>query len=325
MAVMQPDAATAQFLQMLRAAAQPPLHELPVDAGRARTKAANQQMAGARPQLALHRVEDRRIPTSTGDIGVRIYWPRPLAADEQLPLVVFFHGGGFVVCDVDTHDPIARYLCRHSDAIVVSVDYRLAPEHKFPAAVDDSYDAVVWTAALAAELGGDAGRLAVCGDSAGGNLATVVCQLARAKGRPRIAFQALLYPVVDLDPAPKFGSRGEYGGGDYFLTTRDMEWFTSQYLPDAVRQVRDPRASPLAADDLSGLPPALVLTAGCDPLRDEGKTYAERLKAAGVPVEYRCFDGTIHVFLSFAPMIPAGDEGLAFVAGRLRAALHPSR
>jgi acetyl esterase len=320
MTARRPDAATAQFLQVLNSAEQPPLDQQDVAAARANTLANMHRIA--RPPLALDRVEDRRIPSAAGDIGVRVYWPRPLAENERLPIVVFFHGGGFVLCNLDTHDPIARYIALHADAIVVNVDYRLAPEHKFPAAVDDAYSAVTWVADHAAELGGDARRIAVAGDSAGGNLATVVCQLAKTRRGPAIAFQALIYPVVDLDPKARFASRGEFGGGQYFLSTRDMEWFTAQYLTDPATQVKDPRVSPLESDDLRGLPPALVMTAGCDPLCDEGQAYADRLKEAGVPVEYRCLEHTIHVFLSFAPIIPAGEEGLAFLAERLHAALH---
>lgn len=320
---MRPDAATEHFLQMLRAAGQPPIYTLPIEVVRAGNKAASRQMA--RPPLPLHRVEDRRIPSTGGDIGVRIYWPRPASSTEPLPVILYFHGGGFAICDLDTHDPIARALCRDAEAIVVNVDYRMAPEHKFPAAVDDAYAATAWVSAHASELGGDGTRIAVAGDSAGGNLATVVCQLARANGGPAIAFQALIYPVVDLDTTAAFPSRSEFGGGDYFLSNREMEWFNSLYFSDVATQVRDPRASPLRTRDLGGLPPAVVITAGCDPLRDEGKLYADGLAAAGVPTDYRCFEGTIHAFVSFAPAIPAGDEALAFVAEKLRAALHSSR
>jgi len=323
MNTMRPDPATEQFLGMLRAAGRPPLYEQPIAAARAGSVGLSQQMASQ--TLAVHRVEDRRLPTAAGDVGIRVYWPRPVAAGEQLPIVVHFHGGGFVLCNLDTHDAIARSYCRHADAIVINVDYRLAPEHKFPAAVDDSYAAVCWAAEHAAELGGDAQRIAVTGDSAGGNLAAVICQLAKSKGGPAIAFQALIYPVVDLDLASTFASRAEFGGGDYFLTLRDMEWFNSLYFTDAASQVKDPRASPLRTEDLTGLPPALVVTAGCDPLRDEAKVYADRLAAAGVPVEYRCFGGTIHAFLSFAAAIPAADEAVAFIAERLHTALHSSR
>ena len=315
----RPDAATEQFLQAVRAAGRPPWYELPVGVARAGTRAANQQMA--RPPVELPRIEDRRIPTSAGELAVRLYWPRRVGAQESLPIVLYFHGGGFVLCDIDTHDAIARHLCWHGDSIVINVDYRLAPEHKFPAAVDDAYAALCWASAHARDLGGGSVPLiAVAGDSAGGNLAAVVSQLAKSNGGPNVAFQVLLYPVVELDPSVTFASRQEFGGGEYFLSTRDMEYFTSLYLEDAT-QVQDPRVSPLRSRDLSGLPAALVVTAGCDPLRDEGKMYADRLREAGVPVEYRCFEETIHAFVSFAPAIPAGDEALDFVARRLRAVL----
>jgi acetyl esterase len=190
--------------------------------------------------------------------------------------------------------------------------------------VHDSYAALEWAASHASDFSGDAARIAVAGDSAGGNLAAVDCQLAKQRGGPRVAFQALIYPTVDLrDPFenPGYRSRGQFGGGDYFLSRRDMEWFRSLYLTDIPGEAGDPRVSPIAAADLSGLPPALVVTAACDVLRDEGKAYADRLAAAGVPVEYHCFGGTIHAFMSFAGAIPAGLEALSFVASRLQAGL----
>jgi len=314
------DTATEKFLEMLRSAGRPPLYEQSVDAARAGIRANVQQMPGT--PTPVHRVEDRTLPGAALDVPVRVYWPRAASAGELLPLVVYYHGGGWVIGDLDTHDAIARYLCTHADVIVVNVDYRLAPEHKFPAAVEDSYLAACWVADHAAELGGDPSRLAVAGDSAGGNLATVVCQLAKTNRRPAIAFQALAYPATDLDVTRRFDSRADHGGGEYFLSTRDMEWFASLYLKNVRTDIADPRASPLVSQNLAGLPPALVVTAGFDPLRDEGRAYADRLAAAGVPVEYRCFESTIHAFLSFAPLIPVGEEGLAFVAGRLRTALH---
>ena len=180
---------------------------------------------------------------------------------------------------------------------------------------------MAWAADHARELGGDAARVAVTGDSAGGTLSAVICQLARERRGPVVAFQALVYPAVDFDPGGAYASRAEFGGGDYFLSNRDMDWFRSLYLTDGLRQIRDPRVSPLA-NDLTGLPPALVVTAGCDLLRDEGQAYADRLAAAGVQVEYRCFESTIHACLSFAGAIPTGLEALSFVASRLRSALH---
>lgn len=317
---MPVDAATGAFLDAVRSAGGKPVSEQTPQEFRDAVRTASQQVAGA--PADVHDVRDRTIPGPGGDIPIRIYTPRRLNAGESLPLVLHYHGAGFVAGDLDTHDAIARYYAKHADAIVIAVDYRLAPEHRFPAAVDDAYASAVWAVDHAREIHGDADRLAVTGDSAGGNLAAVVCQLARERGRPRIAFQALAYPVVDFDMAHSYPSQAEFGGGEYFLSVRDMDWFRAKYLSDVTSQARDPRASPLLNADLSGLPPALVITAGYDPLRDEGKAYADRLKAAGVPVEYKCFEQTIHACLSFAGAIPAGAEALSFVASRLRTALH---
>ena len=314
------DPATGAFLEAMRASGGKPLYELPIEEVRANIRGASAQLAP--PPADVAHIEDRRIPASGGDFMVRIYTPRGTA---PRPIVVYFHGGGWAAGDLDTHDSNARYYAANAEAVVVSVGYRQPPEHKFPIAVEDSFAAVEWAAAHAGEIGGDAGRLAVAGDSAGGNLATVVCQLAKQRGGPRIAYQVLIYPAVDLRgvaaASPEYPSRFQFGDGDYFLSRRDMEWFRSLYLTDIGRESDDPRVSPIAAADLSGLPPALVVTAGCDVLRDEGKAYADRLAAAGVPVEYRCFAGTIHAFLSFAGAIPLGLEALSFVASRLKTSL----
>jgi acetyl esterase len=315
------DSATEQFLAGVRAEGGKPMYEQTVDEIRAMVATVSRQLAA--PTADLHDVINRRIPSAGGEIGLRIYTPRALRAGESLPLVLLFHGGGWIAGDLDTHDSIARYFAHHADAVVVAVDYRLAPEHRFPAAVDDAYAALTWAVEHASEIHGDASRVAVAGDSAGGNLAAVVCQLARARRGPSIAFQALVYPCVDLDLPAAYPSRSQFGGGEYFLSTRDMEMFRSHYLQDPASEVRDARASPIAASDLRGLPPALVVTSGCDPLRDEGKAYADRLAADGVEVEYHCFEGAIHAFMSFAAAIPMAMEGLSLVADRLRAALHP--
>jgi acetyl esterase len=320
---MTPDAATLGFLDALKSAGRKPVWEQTVDEMRASIRAASLQLAA--PSTPVHDVVDRRMPVPGGEVGLRIYTPRldsPGSKDGPFPIVVHLHGAGFVAGDLDTHDSIARFHCKHADAVVIAVDYRLAPEHPFPAAVDDAYAAVEWAVEHARELHGDARRIAVLGDSAGGNLAAVVCQLSKARNGPRIAFQALVYPVVDFRSDAAYPSRAQFGGGDFFLSNRDMEFFRSCYLTNVERQASDPRASPLLATDLAGLPPALVVTAGCDPLRDEGKAYGDRLAAAGVPVEYRCFESTIHPFMSFAGAIPVALEGLSFVASRLRAALH---
>jgi acetyl esterase/lipase len=315
------DPATGAFLEAMRASGGKPLHESSIEEVRANIRAASAQLAP--PPADVARVEDRRVPAAGGDFGVRIYTAH---GGTPRPIVVYFHGGGWAAGDVDTHDATARYYAAHADVVVVSVDYRRPPEHKFPAAVNDSLAAVEWAVTHAREIGGDATRIAVAGDSAGGNLATVVCQLAKQRGGPGIAYQVLAYPTVDLrDPVddPRYPSRALFGGGDYFLSMRDMEWFRSLYVTHPASESSDARLSPIAGRDLAGLPPALVLTAECDPLRDEGKAYADRLAAAGVRVEYRCYEGTIHAFMSFAGAIPLGLEALSFVSSRLKAALAP--
>jgi acetyl esterase len=317
---MTPDGASAAFLQGMKAGGGKPSWQLTPDEFRARVRGASLQLAP--PAADVHAVANVRMAVPGGDVGLRIYTPRPDGAERPWPILVHYHGAGFVAGDLDTHDGIARFLCRHAGVIVIAVDYRLAPEHPFPAAVDDAYAAVEWAVAHAREHQGDQDRIAVIGDSAGGNLAAVVCQLAELRHGPPIAFQALMYPVVDLRLSPAYPSCDEFGGGEFFLSARDMEFFRSLYLADAAKQQHDPRASPMLAADLRGLPPALVVAAGCDPLRDEGQAYADRLAAAGVPVEYRCFESTIHAFISFAAAIPVGIEALSFVASRVHAALY---
>jgi acetyl esterase len=315
-----PDAATRAFLNALKVAGRRPLWELTVEELRASIRAASLQLAA--PSTDVHEVADRKMPVPGGEVGLRIYTPGPGSEDRPFPIVVHLHGAGFVAGDLDTHDSIARFHCKHADAVVIAVDYRLAPEHPFPAAVNDAYAAVEWAVEHAHELHGDARMIAVLGDSAGGNLAAVVCQLAKARNGPRIGFQALMCPAVDFSLGAEYPSRSQFGGGDFFLSNRDMEFFRSRYLTDLQRQASDARVSPLLASDLAGLPPALVVTAGCDPLHDEGRMYVDRLAAAGVTVEYHCFESTIHAFMSFAGAIPVGVDGLSFVAARLHAALH---
>lgn len=316
---MDVDAGTQTFLNMLKTSGGRPFHQMTAVDARAAVVGLHQAIGGAGEPM--HQVVDRRIPVIDGDITLRVYTPRAVAPGETLPIILQYHGGGFVAGDLDTHDVIARSYAKHADAIVISVDYRLAPEHKFPTAVEDCYAALGWAADHAAELGGDAQRLAVAGDSAGGTLATVVCQLAKARGGPAIGFQVLVYPSVDFHPAVDYVSRQQFGGGEYLLSNQDMDWFASNYLGNVSLESADPRVSPLRGD-LTGLPPALVVTAGFDLLRDEGQHYADLLAAAGVPVEYRCFESTIHAFISFGGVIPTAQEGLAFVAERLRTALH---
>ena len=312
-----PDPQTRALLDGMQASGLPALCDLPVD--QARGMLAEVSRRSDIECIELPEVSNQRVPVAGGSIGVRVYRPRPRG--PVLPVVILYHGGGFIIGDLDTHDRMARYYAREADAVVVSVDYRLAPEHRFPTGVEDCYAVLGWVAANASRLGADAGRIAVTGDSAGGNLSAVVCQLARDRGGPAILFQALAYPVVDLTAQADWPSRREFADG-YFLTARDMDWVTNHYFDDAAVQSQDPRASPLLAASLGGLPPALVVTAGFDPLRDEGRAYSERLAAGGVATEHHCFEGTIHGFLSFAGVLDAGREGLALVAKRLKGALH---
>jgi acetyl esterase len=268
---------------------------------------------GAAEEVALPFVEDRMITGPESEIPIRVYRPR---TDGTLPVLVYFHGGGWVIGGLDTHDGTCRLLCRETDCVVVSVDYRLAPEHPYPAAAEDSYAATCWVVEHAAEIGVDATRVAVGGDSAGGNLAAVVALMARDRGAPDLAFQLLIYPVTDAD-----FSRASYvdNAEGYFLTTASMRWFWGHYVPDEVIR-REAYCSPHQAKDLAGLPPALVLTAEFDPLRDEGEVFAARLKEAGVATTVTRYDGMIHGFYSMTGLTETAFEAITESAGALRGA-----
>jgi acetyl esterase len=270
------------------------------------------RLAAGEPE-PVARVEDRSIPGPAGDIPVRIYCPE---GEPPFPLVVYFHGGGWVIGDLDTHDGTCRTLTNLTRCVTVSVSYRLAPEHKFPAAVEDAFAATEWAASNASALGADARRLAVAGDSAGGNLAAAVSLIARDGGSPKIAHQALIYPVTDFGfDRPSYESNAE----GYFLTKEMMRWFWGHYVASEA-DAAHPHASPLRASDLSGLPPALIITAEFDPLRDEGEAYGARLQEAGVPATVSRYDGMIHGFVGMAALIPQGRQALQETAQALRSA-----
>jgi acetyl esterase len=260
----------------------------------------------------IGRVENLRIPRAEHAIPIRIYNP---AAEGPFPCLVYFHGGGWVVCDLDTHDGVCRAIARRAGAVVVAVDYRLSPEYKFPAAVDDCYAAIEWVAANAARLAVDPRRIAVGGDSAGGTLATVMCLKSREEGGPPIALQVLVYPVTNLASFDTQSYR-EFADG-YYLTLAEMEWFRGHYLARA-EDAQSPYASPLLAPDLRGLPPALVITAECDPLRDEGEAYAKRLAEAGVEAACTRYAGMIHPFFSLGGVFSQGRRAIEQVAAAVR-------
>jgi acetyl esterase len=266
---------------------------------------------GGEPE-AVAKVENRKIPVREGEISVRIYTPD---GDGPFPGVVYLHGGGWVICDLETHDTVCRAIAKRASAVVVAVDYRLAPEFKFPTALEDSIDATRWVAANSATLRIAPLKLVVAGDSAGANMATVIAAKARGNNGPAIALQVLVYPVVDLTTADTPSHR-EFAE-DHFLTRSVMGWFMSHFL---ARQEdgANPDASPILITDLSGLPPALVITAECDPLRDEGEAYAKRLQDSGVAVTLTRYDGMIHPFLNFLGVTPGAQKAVDQIAGAIR-------
>ncbi|MEM7413135.1 MAG: alpha/beta hydrolase [Myxococcota bacterium] len=272
----------------------------------------NQGALGDAEPEPVAKVIDRTIPGPAGEIPVRVYLPE---GDGPFPGLVYFHGGGFVVGNLDTHDGVCRQLANGAGCAVVSVDYRLAPEHRFPAAPEDCYAATAWVAKEGAALGIDTSRLAVGGDSAGGNLTAATTLLARERGGPKLRFQLLVYPVTDC--AFDTASYEENATG-YFLTRSLMRWFWDQYLAEPA-EAEQAIASPLRAQDVAGLPPGICITAGYDPLRDEGEAYAKRLVDAGVACPVSRYDGMIHGFFSMP--FDASRQALQEAAKALREAL----
>ena len=298
-------------ISLLERQGAPPLESLSPTGAR---EAYRKQVAvsnGAPPPVGS--VRDLDIEGAAGHLSARLYSPEEPGSPH--PLIVFFHGGGFVVGDLDTHDPPCRLLCSHAGAHVLSVDYRLAPEHPFPAALEDGRAALNWASEHAADLGADPGRIAVAGDSAGANIAAVAAWQANRDGGPAPALQVLIYPVTGTG-----GTRSrELFGGGFLLTRNLMEWFSAQYTSGV--DLSDPRLSILDAGDLDGVAPALVVTAGFDPLRDEGEAYAETLRSEGVTVTTRRFPGLVHSFYNLIGTSPASREAVVEIAGATRALL----
>jgi acetyl esterase len=299
-----------QILDGKAAAGAPPLWELSPDEARAGVEANNNALIPVGPDLDS--VRDVVIPSKDGGIPARVYSPSPDAPG----VVVYYHGGGWVVGSLDSWDSSVRALAVASGCDVVSVDYRLAPEHVFPAAADDAYEALLWAGSAA---GFGRGRpVVVAGDSAGGNLAAVSALRSRDAGGPAIALQALVYPVTDHDLDRR--SYHEYDGDELILNRRDMVWFWDHYAPDRGTRAH-PHASPLRAGDLSGLPPAYVVTAEHDPLRDEGFAYADRLRESRVPVEHRHYGSQIHAFFTFTGVLDDADKAVADAGAAIRSAV----
>ncbi|MBL8541416.1 MAG: alpha/beta hydrolase [Betaproteobacteria bacterium] len=299
------------LMDIVARAAAPAFHTLDVDRARDETRKLHAYFSPPAPQVAA--VREIEIPGEGAAIAARLYRPRGSTAEMALPLLVFFHGGGWTVGDLDSYDPLCRTLANEACCAVLSVDYRLAPEHPFPAAVDDACTATVWASEHAEELDVDASRIAVGGDSAGGNLAAVTAILARDRGAPSVALQLLVYPATDQ--RTERPSWRQFGRG-YLLDLESIRYFQNKYLRHA-RDYDDWRASPLRRTDLAGVAPALVITAGFDPLLDDCVAYADHLKAAGVAVEYHCFEGMVHGFLTLGKLFTAAGEATRLAAQSL--------
>jgi acetyl esterase len=309
---MQLDPQMKAILDQFAAAGGKPIHEMtPAEA-----RAAIDAMIGAfrtEPKV-VSKIEDRKIPGPAGDIPVRVYTP---AGKGPFGALVYFHGGGWVVGSVEAYDGICRELASGAGCITVSVEYRLAPEHKFPAAPEDCYAATKWVAENERALNIDAKRIAVGGDSAGGNLSAVVSQMARDRGGPKLAFQLLIYPVTDgVNETP---SQREFTQDGYILSHADMEWFYGHYV--SAKDRTNPYACPALANSLAGLPPAYVLTAQVDPLRDEGESYGKALQKAGVNVKAKRYDGVCHGFIFWSSVLDAARQGFADCCAELRSVI----
>jgi acetyl esterase len=306
------DTKTQFLLRLVALAGDPPPETLSPAA--AREQLAESSLLAQGKLRYMAQVADLRARSGDTEIPLRVYCPR--IGGERLPVLVYYHGGGWVLGSLETHDVLCRELAAQADCIVVSVDYRLAPEHSFPAAVDDALAAYRWVVEHCRDFRGDASRVAVGGDSAGGNLAAVVSRELALDGGPIPWFQLLIYPATDF--ACSSDSYDKFANG-FFLTRDLMHWFRGHYL-NGEGEIDDPRASPLKAILPSSLPPALIMTAGFDPLLDEGLAYAQRLRAAGVDVAYRCHPSLIHGFVSMTGAVPAARAAVAEAATALRLA-----
>jgi len=301
------------FLDQMGAVPGPKMWELSAAEARA-TFVGLMQLVGPK-DVPIGKTENLNVPGPGGPIPVRIYSP-VAAGSEPLPVLIYYHGGGFVIGDLDTHDGLCRMFANEAGCRVVAVNYRKAPEHKFPAAADDAYAVLAYVEANATRLGIDANSIAVGGDSAGGNLAAVTAQTAKEKGGPKLDLQLLLFPVTQI--GGETSSLNEFAVG-YFLERKGLEWFYANYVPTGVDK-NDPKLSPLRAKDLSGLPAAYIMLGGYDPLHDEGQQYADKLRAAGVPVTVADYPDMVHCFFYLQTVLPQALEAVKKASAALKKA-----
>lgn len=309
----EPDPEIQVLLEMMDENDAPPTHALTPEGAREQFEQLTEQISAE----DVDSMQDITIEGPGGDLTLRLYRPET-NREGPLPVLVFLHGGGFVIGNIDTHDNICCALANRAECLVVSVEYRLAPEHPFPAALEDTYAALEWVYEHIESMGGDPDRIALGGDSAGGNLTAGATLLSKDRNGPDAIHQLLVYPAVNTGEVYEMESYEENADG-YFLEATDMKWFGEKYVQDEIH-ARNEYASPLLARDLSELPPATVMTAGFDPLRDEGIEYAERLEEADVPVEHHHYDGMIHGFVSMTGMVSQADDALDVLADDLRTA-----
>ena len=308
----EPDPQIQRLLDMMDQRRAPPTYGVSVETARDQLE----ELFSMGESEPVGEVRNFEIPGPAGPLPVRVYTPEE--GSEPLPVFVTFHGGGWVIGSLDTHDPVCRAVANAAECLVISVEYRLAPEHPFPAAVEDAYAATEWAVEYASDLGGDSSRIAVGGDSAGGNLSAAMTLMTRDRGGPELCHQSLIYPAVNSPTLMEFDSYEENAEG-YFLERESAEWFYERYIQRET-DVRNEYAAPLLARDLSGLPSATVITAGFDPLRDEGFAYADRLDETGVAVEHEHFEGMIHGFINLIDMVDRSREAIGVVADGLREA-----
>ena len=305
------DPQLAELLQAADDAGIPPIHSFSYVDARDFYVLTSKKLAGD-PPTNLD-ISEKIIPAPFVDIPIRIY--RPQGTLEQLmPALIYFHGGGWCIGDLESHDHVCRWLASHSGCVVISVDYRVGPEHKFPAAVEDAYMASEWIATHAKELKLDVNRIGIGGDSAGGNLSAVVTLLAKEQGGPQFCCQLLIYPATDM--LMRFPSHALCGDG-YRLTRTSIAWFINGYLRNG-EDMYDQRASPLMAESHADLPPAFIMTAAFDPLKDEGEAYATKLKESGVEVKYHCYEGMVHGFIAMPGAVDMAKTALLDAAGYIK-------